>query len=223
MRYFFFLLWLSLCHLLLPASSQADDVKSLEAVNKRLRAEYELAASQQIYFMFDLQMSLVQFKSSGISVAELPLHSVRAWGPIATDKVRTVASKHSFFTPEREVLKPPSPEESGKAEVKTEANTKSDPKKFELAALELSDMPTSFQLRFDDGLRITVRPDAEGFFSRLWGALGKGFWYLSRPLLTLWHYFHEQSHIEILLTMPPKDAQLLYWSLTEGSSCLIVD
>lgn len=219
MRHLIIFLLFSLCHTLLPALAPADDIRTLEIVNKRLRAEHELAAKQQIYFMFDLQKAIIQFKASGISIAELPLHSVRPWGPISTDKVRTVASKHSFFTPEREVLKVPSSEESAKTETKPE----SEPKKFELAALELSDMPNSFQLRFDDGLLITVRPDAEGFFPRLWGALGKGFWYLSRPLLTLWQYFHKQNHIEILLTMPPKDAQLLYWSLTEGASCLIVD
>lgn len=219
MRYLIILFWLFLCPALFPATVQADDVKTLETVNKRLRAELELATRQQIYFMFDLQQGIVQFKSSGISVAELPLHSVRPWGQIATDKVRTVASKHSFVTPEREVLKVPSPEESAK----TEAKPESEPKKFELAALELPDMPTSYKLRFDDGLLITVRPDSEGFISRLWRTLDKGFWYLSRPLLTLWHYFHKQNYCEILLTMPPKDAQLLYWSLTEGASCLIVD
>lgn len=219
MRYFILFCLLSLCPMISLATSQADDLAALEAANRRLRAEYELASQSQIYFMFDLEAGKVQFKASGLAVAELPVHAVRFWGPVTTDKVRTVVSKHSFFTPEREVLKIPSPEEN----TKTEDKPKSDPKKFELAALELSDMPSSFQLRFDDGLLITVGPAPEGILSRLWRSLGKIFWYLSRPLLTLWSTLHRESYTEILLTMPPRDAQLLYWSLTEGASCLLVD
>lgn len=219
MRYIILFFLLSLCPMLSPAASHADDLAALEAANRRLRAEYELASQPQIYFMFDLEAGQVQFKASGLAVAELPVHSVRFWGPVATDKVRKVVSKHSFFTPEREVLKIPSPEE----ETKTEDKTKSDSKKFELAALELSDMPSSFQLRFDDGLLVTVSPAPEGILSRMWRALGKVFWYLSRPMLTLWSTLHKESYTEILLTMPPRDAQLLYWSLTEGASCLLVD
>lgn len=219
MRYFILFFLLSLSSMLSPAASQADDLKALEAANRRLRAEYELASKSQIYFMFDLEAGKVQFKASGLTVAELPVRSVRFWGPVATDKVRTVAAKHSFFTPEREVLKISSPEES----TDSGAKPKSDPKKFELTALELSDMPSSFRLRFDDGLLISVSPAPEGVLSRLWRALGKGFWYLSRPLLTLWSTLHKENYTEILLTMPPRDAQLLYWSLTEGASCLLVD
>jgi hypothetical protein len=219
MRYFILFFLLFFCPMLSPATSLADDLSALEAANRRLRAEYELASQSQIYFMFDLEARKVQFKASGLAVAELPVHAVRFWGPVTTDKVRTVASKHSLFTPEREVLKIPSPEESAK----TDDKPKSDPKKFELAALELSDMPSSFQLRFDDGLLLTVSPAPEGVLSWLWRTLGKVFWYLSRPLLTLWSTLHKENYTEILLTMPPRDAQLLYWSLTEGASCLLVD
>lgn len=219
MQYIILFFLLSLCQTLSPAVSQADDLAALETANRRLRAEYGLASKSQIYFMFDLEERKVQFKASGLAIAELPVHSVQYWGPVATDKVRTVASKHSFFAPEREVLKIPSPDES----TDSGAKPKSDPKKFELAALELSDMPSSFRLRFDDGLLISVSPAPEGILSRLWRALGNGFWYLSRPLLTLWSTLHKENHTEIMLTMPSRDAQLLYWSLTEGASCLLVD
>jgi hypothetical protein len=147
------------------------------------------------------------------------LQGLSFWGPVSGDQVRTVAGKYSDKTPERDVLKIPSPEESDKPE----AEVKADPKKFELAALELSDMPTAFQVRFDDGLLIAVKPAPEEFFPRLWWTLNEGFWYLSRPLVTVWNFLHKRPYSEILLTMPPKDAQLLYWSLTDGSSCLFID
>jgi hypothetical protein len=222
MRNFTFILLL-LCSVLCPGISGADDLDTLEATNRRLRAEYELASKSQLYFVFDLSAKKVQFKASGLAIAELPVQKVSFWGQVSGDKVRTVAAKHSFNTPEREVLKIPSPEESAKSETEPKAEVKADPKKFELAALELSDMPTSFQIRFDDGLLVSVKPAPEEIFRRIWWTLNKGFWYLSRPLITVWNFLHKRPYSEILLTMPPKDAQLLYWSLTDGSSCLLIN
>lgn len=219
----FTLILLLLCSVLCPEIAAADDIEALEATNRRLRAEYELASKSQLYFVFDLSAKKVQFKTSGLAIAELPVQKVSFWGQVGGDKVRTVAAKHSFNTPEREVLKIPSPEESAKPEAEPNAEVKADPKKFELAALEISDMPTSFQVRFDDGLLIAVKPAPEEFFRRIWWTINKGFWYLSRPLVTVWNFLHRQHYSEILLTMPPKDAQLLYWSLTEGSSCLLIN
>lgn len=217
------LILLLLVSILSPAITAADDLEALEVTNRRLRAEYELASRSQLYFFFDLPAKKVQFKASGLVVAELPVQTVSLWGQLGGDRIRTVAAKHSFFTPEREVLKIPPPEQNAKPEAETKAEAKAEPKKFELAALELSDMPTSFQLRFDDGLRISVKPAPEGFFRRLGGALGKWFWHLSRPLISVWNYLHKQTYSEILLTMPPKDARLLYWAVTDGSSCLLID
>jgi hypothetical protein len=222
MRYYSLILLLLGCFLY-PAISRADDLETLEATNRILRAEYELASRSQLYFVFDLQAKKVQFKASGLAIAELPVEKVTFWGQVAGDKVRTVLAKHSFNTPEREVLKIPPPEQSAKPETDSKAEAKADPKKFELAALELSDMPTSFQVRFDDGLLVAVKPAPEGFFRQLWGAFGKWFWHLSRPLISVWNFLHNRSYSEILLTMPPKDAQLLYWSLTDGSSCLLIN
>ncbi|HEY7746783.1 MAG TPA: hypothetical protein VIA07_10625 [Desulfuromonadales bacterium] len=212
-----------LCSVLCQGIARADDLETLEATNRRLRAEYELATKSQLYFVFDLQAKNVQFKSSGMAIAELPLQRVSYWGPVSGDKVRTVAGKLSYKTPERDVLKIPSPEESAKPDAEPKAQVKADPKKFELAALELSDMPTSFQVRFDDGLLVAVKPAPEEFLHRIWWTLNRGFWYLSRPLFSVWNFLHQRTYSEILLTMPPKDAQLLYWSLTDGSSCLLIN
>lgn len=217
------LILLLLFSVLCPQIAGADDLEALEVTNRRLRAEYELATKSQVYFVFDLQAKKVQFKASGMAIAELPVQTVSFWGQVGGDKVRTVAAKHSFNTPEREVLKIPPPEENTKTETEPKAEAKAEPKKFELAALELSDMPTSFQIRFDDGFRLSVKPAPEGFFRRIWRAIGKGFWHLSRPLITIWNFLQNRTYSELLLTLPPKDAQLLYWSLTDGSSCLLIN
>jgi len=214
---------LALCWAMLPGITEAVDLAALETSNRLLRAEYELATKSKVYFVFDLPEKKVHFKASGLVVAELPLKSVTYWGPFGTDKVRSLAAKHSFNAPEREVLKIPSPEETSKTEPEKKAETKEEPKKFELAALELSDMPTSYQLRFDDDLLVSVKPAPESFFGRIWQGLGKGFWYLSRPLITVWKFLHKETYSEILLTMPPKDAQMLYWSLADGSSCILLN
>lgn len=219
MRYLYLLLLL--CTLLAPAVVGADDLDTLKSENQRLRAEYELAAKQKLYFVFDLPAKKVQFKASGIAVAELPVQRTTVWGQIGgEDKLRTVAAKRSFVTPKRDTVKIVPPEGTA-AKPETE-EPKSEPKKFELEALELSDMPSSFQVRFDDGLLLSVIPDPEGFFTRALSILVKTFWYLSRPLISDWNFIHKKTYTEILLTMPPKDAQLLYWSLADGSSCILI-
>jgi len=210
---------LTLFCLLFPAVAGADELEALESTNLRLRAEYDLAVKQKLYFVFDLPARQVQFKASGIAVAELPIQNVSIWGQLAGDKVRSVLTKRSLFTPEREVLKIPPPAQSTKPETETEP--KAEPKKFELQALELADMPTSFQLLFDDGLVVSVKPVPEEFLRRQAWTLGRWFWHLSRPLISDWNFIRKKTYTEILLTMPPKDAQLLYWSLADGSSCLL--
>jgi hypothetical protein len=219
----FTLIFFLLCSVLCPTISGADGLEALEVTNRLLRAEYELASKSQLYFVFDLSAKKVQFKASGMAVTELLVQKVSFWGRFGGDNIRTVAAKHSYYTPERDVLKIPPPEQSAKPEAEPQAEAKADPKKFELAALEISDMPTSFQVRFDDGLLVAVKPAPEEFFRRIWWTFNKGFWYLSRPLITVWNFLHKQHYSEILLTMPPKDAQLLYWSLADGSSCLLIN
>lgn len=210
----------------LPARA-SDEIAAIEAANRQLKSEYELAKKQQIYFVFDLQQNQVQFKSSGIVLATLRASDVRIWGRPSGDQIRLLTKKDALNPPKREniTITPPPGDQQSEEPKKPEPVTteKSEPKKFELQALELDDMPVHYRLLLSDGLLVTVHPAAESSFSSKMKALaGSAYWYLSRPLISDWHYLHKQPYNELHLVLPVKEARMLYWSFTEGAPCLIL-
>lgn len=208
-------------------SSRADEVQQLQADNRLLQAELELARTGQLYMVFDLSEHQVQFKLSGVAATRLTLTDVRFWGPAPAEKVRLLLHKEEVKSAEREKIKvtsaeaePPPVVTATPAEVKPAGEEP--PKTFALQALELDDMPAQYHLILDDGIRISVRSSHDvgiiDFFrdkaERLW-------WYLSRPLVSLWQYFKGKTYTEVVLTLPRREAQLLYWSFSEGAPCLL--
>ena len=207
-------------------SSRADEVEQLQAANRLLRAELELAKKGQLYMVFDLGERQVQFKLSGVVAARLNLSDVRFWGPEPSEKVRMLQKKEEVKSAEREkiqvtsateappVVATPSPETKPAAE---EA-----PKAFALQALEIDDMPAKYHMILDDGIRISVRSARqEGILPYLREKAESLWWYLSRPLISLWQYVKGKTYTEVVLTLPQREAQLLYWSFSEGAPCLL--
>jgi hypothetical protein len=179
-----------------------------ESVHRLLKAEVELGSQPRVYFVFDLPAGKILVRSSGITVAEMAIAASRVWGRVPEIKIRSVIEKHSLFVPRRE-NSAPSPRE------KIEAG------KFDLKALELEDMPKTFQLLLDDGTRISIRTFRPGFFSRLFQFPTEAFWYLTRPLISDWNFFRGKPYTELLISLQPRDAQQLYWSTDERARCLV--
>lgn len=208
------------------ASSNADDVEQLQATNRLLRAEFELAKKGQLYMVFDLREQQVLFKLSGVTANRLTVGDVRFWGPTPTEKVRLLQLKEADNAPQREKIQIPGPEETAvvAAPKPPEAKPAAEeaPKPFALQALEIDDMPELYHLILDDGIRINVRGvREEGLIAFFADKAEQLWWYLSRPLLSLWHYLHGKTYTEVVLTLPPREAQLLYWSFVEGAPCLL--
>jgi hypothetical protein len=205
-----------------PAGA-GESLAELEAANRLLRAEYDLATSKQLYFFCDLKARRLQFKTAGVALANLPIVGVRMWGPMPTPQLRTVATKVAPFSPQREKVGVLAEEEAkgDKADEKKAEEPKKEGKTFEIKALEISDMPTYFRIVLDDGLRIAVRPAAADG-TAVWREKSRLFlWYLTQPLISNWNFFHDKPYTELHLTLAPKDVQLLYWSLAEGSPLLL--
>lgn len=182
---------------------------ALTAENRFLRAEHELAGQQKVYFQFDLAGRQVRLKTSGVVVAELAVTGGRRWGPSPTAAVRTLVAKDALFPPQRKQIEIP----DGQSQEKKAP--------FELQTLELDDMPTAFHARLDDGTRLSLLAAPTGLFSRGWEALRVVFWYLTRPLISDWHFLRGRAYTELRLLLPARDVQMLYWSLIEGSGCLL--
>jgi hypothetical protein len=218
------LLTILLTLLLCGPVAAGDDTADLLQTNRLLQAEFDLAKSQKLYFFIDLPASRILFRASGVTLAELPILSLRSWGRPADGTAYTLASKTARKEPLREqVLIPPAPgkEPGQSAEPVIEARkpTEAPP----LQALEITDMPTDYVLELNDGTRLTVHADlAEaGFFTRWRWKLVRFSWYLTRPMMSVWHHLQGRAYNEMLLILPERETRMLYWSFEEDARCLV--
>jgi hypothetical protein len=172
-----------------------------------LEAELALASKPAIYLVLDLTSNIVQLKAKGMILRELAVAHSSFWGDPLPIKPLVLIKKSSFVKPERVVIKP------GEAV---------DKDSFQIAALELDDMPQRYALELEDNITINVKPHTEGFFP----AIGKGFSWLassiSRPFPTLFRKVQGRSLTEIDLWLAYEHAQALYWAFTEGMEVLIL-
>jgi len=197
-----------------------EDIAELAQTNRLLGAEYELAKSQQLYFLIDLQAQRILFRASGVTLAELPILSLRSWGRPADGIAYTLAKKSARDEPVREQVLIPGTEPAKPAEPVIEAKKPTGPV---VQALEISDMPTEYVLQLDDGTLLTVHAElAEAStMSKLRWSVVRSSWFLTRPLISVWHRLHGGSYTEMSLTLPEREARMLYWSFQEGARCLV--
>ena len=206
----------------LPAAA-ADELAELVQTNRLLQAEFELAKSQQLYFIFDLQSSRILYKVSGVTVAELPILSLRSWGRPADGLAYTLSKRTAKKEPTREKIVIP----DGKEEVKPAPPPPKPgevPKAPELQALEIADMPTEYTLQLDDGTLLTVRSalgENANTKEKFQYNLDKYSWFITRPLISVWQHRRGTTYNETLLTLPAREARMLYWSFQEGARCLV--
>lgn len=207
-----------------PAAA-ADELADLVQTNRLLQAEYELAKSQQLYFIFDLQAAQILFKVSGVTVAKLPILSLRSWGRPADGIAYALASRSARKEPEREQIAIPDGKDAEKpATPPPPLKPGETPKAPELQALEIADMPTEYVLRLNDGTLLTVRAklsETAGFKEKLAYHLDRYSWFITRPLISVWQHRQGQPYNEMLLTLPEREARMLYWSFQEGARCLV--
>lgn len=192
----------------------SENAIGLENEIHRLESELRLAKKPHIYFLFDLKNKKISLKSKGMVLKEMNIDSIKFWGHPVDSKPCTLLEKSSLFKPKRVTIDPSKNKEK-------ETNTTDGGGSFEIEALELKDMPTSYSLVFQDGISVSIRPKATGFFSSLYSAVHYCNWYISRPLHTVWNAIKNKPFTAIYLTVDKKDAQAVYWSLTEHSESII--
>jgi hypothetical protein len=219
------LLAILLTLLLWVPTAAADELADQAQTNRLLQAEFELAKSQKLYFVFDLQASRILYRVSGVTVAELPILSLRSWGRPADGLAYTLASRTARKKPEREQIAIPDGKEEEKPAAPTPPPKPGEaPKAPELQALEIADMPTQYTLVLNDGTLLTVRstlPESSGFSEKIRHFYDKYSWFISRPLISIWQHRQRNTYNEMLLTLPEREARMLYWSFQEGGRCLV--
>ena len=210
--------------LCVPAAS-ADDLAELAQTNRLLQAEYDLAKSQHLYFIFDLRASRILFRVSGTTVAELPILSLRSWGRPADGIAYTLSKRSARKEPTREKIAIPDGTEEEKPAAPAPLPKPGEaPKPPDVQALELNDMPTEYTLELDDGTLLTVRtplPEQVPFKEKLRFYYDKYSWFVTRPLISISQHRQGSAYNEMLLTLPEREARMLYWSFQVGGRCLV--
>lgn len=220
-------LFLTFCLFLLlwVPGAAADELAELAQTNRLLQAEYELAKSQKLYFIFDLQASQILYRVSGVTVATLPILSLRSWGRPADGIAYTLSKRTARKEPEREqIVIPDGKEEEAPKPPPTPPKPGEAPKAPELQALEIDDMPTEYTLQLDDGTLLSVRstlPEKAGIKEKLRYYYDKYSWFVTRPLISISHHRQGTAYNEMRLTLPEREARMLYWSFQEGGRCLV--
>jgi len=189
------------------ASAQAVDKEKIGRSLQELTAENDLAKEPHFYFVLDVRQKNLELRVKGMVLRAWKLQSMRFWGRPAFSKTVQLVKKSTLKPPRRNVIKP------GEA-----AGTPRDPSKFELEALELKDMPKSFSLDFDNGLKVSVKVGDKG----LKAVIEEVRWYGLLPVRSLFSARNGKPLSELELRFAnEKDAQAIYWIFYEGIKGLV--
>jgi hypothetical protein len=196
------------------AKTAAQEVKNgadnaVEVLEEKLLLEtdLELAKSSRLYIILDLRNNKILLKLRGIVLREWMVEIARFWGNAIPIKALILEKKSAFFSPKRENIKPGQNKEN---------------KKNELRILEVTDMPSMYNLYFAGGIKMHIRPQTRGFFASFFN-LGRSIrWYTVPPLITLWYSLSRKPFTAVDLVMKDKqEVRSLYWTFIEGTPCII--
>lgn len=171
--------------------------------NELLSRELELARSSSLYFILNLKEKSLHLKAKGVLLRKWDIEKVRFWGKPFSIKLVTIEKRSAFNPPQRKKIQP------GENQAQKDS--------FELEALELQDMPTSFSLVLGDNISLAVRSRARSFIEKtasLWEVFK---WYTYPPLKTTWKALRKKSFTQIkIILSEKKETQAIYWAFAEG-------
>ena len=191
---------------LIAANAAGNDRDLLTKEEQLLEAELSLARKTNIYFVFNLGEKKIQIKAKGTLLKELPIKGVESWGSGTPGDALSLEKKSAFIEPDRGKIKP---------------GDNKDTDTFEMDALEVDDMPARYTLVFDQGVRISVKPAPDGFFSKIGNILTLFKRALVRPFLTFFYAVRGKPFTAIDIELEKNDAKALYWSLSEGAGTIL--
>lgn len=193
--------------LAMPASTLGNENALDTAERLLLESELALAKKPSLYFIFDLRDKRIYLKARGILLREWEIRKMRYWGNPVAVKPIALTDKMVLLPPKRERIKPGESDEEEKYEVK---------------ALELDDMPSSYTFSLTGGIFLSLRPEAKGWVSILPLALNALRWHTLLPLKTIWFSVRKKPFTSIEIVLKAKrESQAFYWAFTEGTECII--
>jgi hypothetical protein len=223
-----FLIAAALLLLSTPARPQDAAVQARDV--RRLETELTLAKSPAFYLVLDLPGRALELRTRGLVLRRWTLEQVRQSGARAAEGVYTIRKKIASFVPTRSEIVPEkgAEEPTPKAEEAKSKEAGSGPKSgattspaapYELQALEVQDMPDSFDLALDSGLVLRLSVRKKGLSSILARTERALYLPLKTLLLTL-----KNKHFDLveLIFNEKKESQAIYWTVFEGQKIFIL-
>jgi len=200
--------------------------------NKFLEKELSLAKNPKYYFVLNLREKKIELRARGMVLKSWTARDIRYSGPAVPLEITTLEQKTALKPPKRLLINPAENQKqedaTAKPGEKKDGQAKQDKSgaasgsgtsdNFEVQALEITDMPTFYELIMDNGLQISVR------------SLGKEksklrremiSWYLIRPVKNFLSRKKEIKPRMIIYFEKERDAQGIYWAFIDGLKGLI--
>ncbi|HSE57834.1 MAG TPA: hypothetical protein VLA99_03950 [Nitrospiraceae bacterium] len=186
-----------------PASPATPNPADVAERNRLLDQEIRLSARPQTYLVLDLQAGQLLIKARGLELHRLAISS---WASAEFDRL-----VGPFYLKTRPPI------------LRTKSGSPDDPS---ARPIELSDMPSAFELPFDPPLVISVEASTHrsvwarlrSHVARWWHSLAR----LSHALSDASPSANNLRPLMISLSLEEEDAQSLAWTVTDGMPLLIL-
>ncbi|HRD02423.1 MAG TPA: hypothetical protein PLP57_07255 [Candidatus Saccharicenans sp.] len=219
-------------------SSRHQAGSELLKENRFLEEELTLAKKPIYYFVIDLKDKKIELRARGMVLKSWVVGQIRYFGEPVPLKVIALSQKSALNPPKRRLIKPgegdtaavvePAPASSDKENKKnsrkgsttTVPESSSNSESFELEALEITDMPGSYELIFNNGLEVAVRSGGEKQqkLNRLKENLS---WHIFLPVKNFLKKNKNLNPKMILYFDEIRDAQGIYWAFIDDIQGII--
>jgi hypothetical protein len=220
---FFYILFLTLLSSQ-PLSHEQAGI-ALEK-NKFLTTMFSLAQKPDHYFLFDITEKKIFLMSKGIVLREWSVDKVRFTGDPVPVQIFSLVRKNIQFSELRNnVDVDDSSVNDNDADNTGDNKTGEDSKgtKFELEALELDDMPSSYILFLNGGISIKIRTQREGLWSTLKKPVHFFAWHAYYPIRAIWSSLKKDTFTAIDISFKDKkEAQTLFWAVADEAECILL-
>jgi hypothetical protein len=196
----------------------AQSSAEIKSRNRLLESELAIAKASGSYMVIDIAGKAISLRARGMVLRKWGIGGSRSWGKRIPMKTLKLKTKSALRPPQRTNITPgkedkPAPGSSSPA---ASAN-------IDLGILELKDMPVHYDLVFDDDIRVSIKPHAQKFGTRITNLSKAVGWYIGLPIKTVFRAIRNKPFTEIsIVLLSEKDAQEIYWAFLDGHQTIII-
>jgi hypothetical protein len=217
---------------LLRGQDLDSTIKEEARLNRRLEILYALGQEKKTYLVFHFPKKAIECHLRGMRMRSLPMRDMLLLGRLpANYSALILRIKETDRPPQRDVIDPQKALES-KEETASTTTTSTLPPGAEFSLpdynnpefLELREMPTRYNLFFDTGFAVMIRPEeapaeAKGFFTQRWQQFS--IWW-SDAKARMNRRLGKEQVPQLRLTLSEEDCRVLFWVISEGGKVLFI-